>query len=493
MELVYLWVKEYNNIEDVGFNFSPRFKCEFDENTNELTIKKEDYVSIFPKGINFTVIVGKNGSGKSNILEYLIRSDWINDGKAIVLFKNGNRFVSNRDNLKYLKNGQEIIVEKIDKVYSELFYMNSDIYQERSIKKGFTENLHEGGSFYQNTLLRLFSNNKTKNGSMVYDLRVLENHICLSLLNIYPLKKFLFDFIPSKIILEKLNSDSLESKESEFLNDLFGTSNSIELSIEELLRKYYNTDSQKELFYNLCSNIDKGEDKKNKEKNINLKLFDKNDINFFDLSYGEKRLVMEFTIMYEWIKSKSGKCTILLDEPDVTWHPDWQKRYINELVNAIRDIDLNQNIHFIITTHSPFLLSDMPEKNIIYLEKDKDTGQCINITKDLDIHSFGANIHTLLSDGFFISNGLMGEFAKVRINEVINYLNPKAEESEIKSDEEAKNIIDIIGEPVLKNTLLTMYDDKVYKDESKLAKLERKKEELQKEINELTGKSDEKS
>ena len=29
MELVYLWVEKYKNISDKGFNFSPRFKCEF--------------------------------------------------------------------------------------------------------------------------------------------------------------------------------------------------------------------------------------------------------------------------------------------------------------------------------------------------------------------------------------------------------------------------------------------------------------------------------
>ena len=30
MELVYLWVDSYKNIRNQGFNFSPRFECEFD-------------------------------------------------------------------------------------------------------------------------------------------------------------------------------------------------------------------------------------------------------------------------------------------------------------------------------------------------------------------------------------------------------------------------------------------------------------------------------
>ena len=75
MELVYLWVDEYKNIKKQGFNFSPRFECEYDEDTKELTIEeKKDYVSIFPDNINVTAIVGENGSGKSSLAELLNRN-----------------------------------------------------------------------------------------------------------------------------------------------------------------------------------------------------------------------------------------------------------------------------------------------------------------------------------------------------------------------------------------------------------------------------------
>ena len=82
MELVYLWVKEYKNIKNQGFNFSPRFNCqlkaEYNKNGDlknqcELTIVKDNkYIKIFPKKINLTGIVGKNGVGKSSILDLLM-------------------------------------------------------------------------------------------------------------------------------------------------------------------------------------------------------------------------------------------------------------------------------------------------------------------------------------------------------------------------------------------------------------------------------------
>ena len=72
MELVYLWVEEYKNIKKEGFNFSPRFKCKYDEVNNELTIdENKEYVSIFPDNINVTAIIGENGSGKSTLFEVI--------------------------------------------------------------------------------------------------------------------------------------------------------------------------------------------------------------------------------------------------------------------------------------------------------------------------------------------------------------------------------------------------------------------------------------
>ena len=44
MELVYLWVKKYKNIENEGFNFSPKFECKYYKESKNLTIVDKKHI-----------------------------------------------------------------------------------------------------------------------------------------------------------------------------------------------------------------------------------------------------------------------------------------------------------------------------------------------------------------------------------------------------------------------------------------------------------------
>ena len=85
-------------------------------------------------------------------------------------------------------------------------------------------------------------------------------------------------------------------------------------------------------------------------------------------------------------------------------HPNWQKKLINNLDIILKSFKKkNTYTNIIITSHSPFILSDIPKENVIFLKNGK--------MENPDIKTFGANIHTLLANGFFMCDGLMGEFA----------------------------------------------------------------------------------
>ena len=59
-----------------------------------------------------------------------------------------------------------------------------------------------------------------------------------------------------------------------------------------------------------------------------------------------------------------------------------------------------------------------------------------------------------------MKDGLMGEFAKSKIDDVIKYLN-NDKKSTITTDKDAQNIIDIIGEPIIKRELQRMLKNKM--------------------------------
>ena len=64
MELIYIWIKDYKNIQNQGFNFSPRWRFDYDVDSGVLDVKdRNDTVieDVFGERIvNVTAIVGKS-------------------------------------------------------------------------------------------------------------------------------------------------------------------------------------------------------------------------------------------------------------------------------------------------------------------------------------------------------------------------------------------------------------------------------------------------
>ena len=119
---------------------------------------------------------------------------------------------------------------------------------------------------------------------------------------------------------------------------------------------------------------------------LNLKRKEKNlDIN--EISSGEYHILMSFIGIYASINHNS---LILIDEPEISLHPNWQMRYISYLKEIFKDY---QSCHFLITSHSHFFASDLDGRHskIIGLRRNlEDKIEKVDLPKDLDTFGWSA-------------------------------------------------------------------------------------------------------
>jgi hypothetical protein len=185
---------------------------------------------------------------------------------------------------------------------------------------------------------------------------------------------------------------------------------------------------------------------------------------------------------------KYENVNIVLDEVELCFHPEFQRNFVARLIDSLRVTPLPniKSINILFSTHSPFILSDIPVQNILGLERGA-------VASFFDKETFGANIHDLLRNEFFLNKGFMGEFSKRKINETIDSLTKTKikrqlivwQKSEDKlnrlqyevleeqlsrlegirelSRKEVMDILNIIGEPVLKNSLAELINE-VYRN-----------------------------
>jgi hypothetical protein len=149
MELLYLWIEDYNNIQNQGFNFSSKWK--FDYQNEQLTVEERPNAidNFFGKDIvNVTALVGANGSGKTSVLEFLYKTGIFENApnfrhhkgfKYIITYSyaiNNNRFfflVVNWSFSPFNPSSSSLIVNKDS--FTEEFNLESDreLYPEKEL------------------------------------------------------------------------------------------------------------------------------------------------------------------------------------------------------------------------------------------------------------------------------------------------------------------------------------------------------------------------
>ena len=216
---------------------------------------------------------------------------------------------------------------------------------------------------------------------------------------------------------------------------------------------------------------------------------------FDSLSSGEKQIVYSLsTILYhlknidsvwdvdddsenkEGIRVKYKYINLMLDEIELYFHPLYQKKYINYLLKSLSNLDLQniEGLNLILSTHSPFILSDLPDSNILYIENGK-------MKEDQLRMPFGANIYDILNQSFFMDS-FVGEFSVEKMQSILNNIESSTVITKEKY-EEYNNIINMIGDALIRNKMQLFLDEHFYKDEKR--RKQREVERLQKRIDKI--------
>lgn len=207
------------------------------------------------------------------------------------------------------------------------------------------------------------------------------------------------------------------------------------------------------------------------------------------MSSGERQMLYSLSsVLYHLINLQSvtpdqqhrfryKHINILLDEVEMYYHPEYQRQFVYKLVTLIESLKLNkdiiQSINICIITHSPFLLSDIPKSNILFLKE----GEVAN--KDVKGETFGANVFDILKNGFFLDTSV-GDFFINKTQSIIDEINNKKNNKLFLSNKRYKELSEItkmMGEPLLQSKIQSMLDE-VFFDKGNI-------DELNDEINHL--------
>lgn len=185
------------------------------------------------------------------------------------------------------------------------------------------------------------------------------------------------------------------------------------------------------------------------------------------LSSGERQMLyLMSTLAYHAINLDSvpkrgnrvryERLNLVMDEVEICFHPEYQRVFVNRLVNMLKRMKLNEkfDINVIFTTHSPFVLSDVPEENILCLQNGE---PCSG--DEVFKRTFCANVYDLLANQFFMKE-FVGEFAHEKLDRLIKEVNSKKVLTEDEY-QRLKTEVNHVGDDFIREKLNERLDERM--------------------------------
>ena len=409
------------------------------------------------KGPYITLLIGPNGTGKSQLLETIVKIFNIIEASI----KNG-RIVQKFDcefKLKYFLNDDIIEIQYTKNEF--IVHLNEDEVElfEISTPSKFLAsaiNLNDRFPFYTNRSkvknskyvylgIRTASNNAFKNNNALIDRfsnSLIDKNNLVKYKNIFGLlslkENLTILYKAGRNLLIKSEKDLLTFQNPKLLKEKFQkiienleTGNRFSIRKDKYL-KVLNDPTNFELVSNFFRHLipNFSEFNKNFRYSSLIKFNDRDNIELFleeisvlklmrdlELLNVEKLLLHRKSSKYTFDNASSGEhhilsgfiniistiennALILIDEPEISLHPNWQIQYMNLLQATFNDY---KNCHFIISTHSHFLVSDLkPENSSIISFHLNENGEVFNQT--LEFETFGWSTENILYRVFGVSS-----------------------------------------------------------------------------------------
>ena len=138
---------------------------------------------------------------------------------------------------------------------------------------------------------------------------------------------------------------------------------------------------------------------------------------------------------------KNTSSLFLLDEPETHFNPAWRAKYISTLNKCFEDDEVSPEV--LITSHSPFIISDLEKDNVLVFEKKEDTVECHRP----EINTFGTSVSEI-TDIIFNKSESMGDNAYFKLDKIIDNIQT------LEDYKEAKLKLNTFGESIEKFDIL---------------------------------------